>query len=189
LAFAALAGAAVLLLLVLYGKTGTAVHAPPLPLATAPPHAPALLKPVAPPSPAPTAAFAGPGGKPVHLQDFRGRYVLLNLWAPWCAPCVKELPALAALQQSLPAARFAVVAVDVGGEGQAEAQAFLASRSAGALKAYADTDVALMRALAGVGLPISLLIDPKGKVIARIDGPLDWSSPETVAYLRWRVAR
>jgi thiol-disulfide isomerase/thioredoxin len=141
------------------------------------------------PRPAPAVAVTGPGGKLINLRAFKGRYVLLNLWAPWCGPCVKELPALAALQRSLPPDRFVVVPVDVGREGQADAQDFLKAHGAGSLTTYADTNLALMRAFNGYGLPISALIDPEGNEIARADGAPDWSKPDSVDYLRWLVSR
>lgn len=170
-----------LLLGVLYWMTASTVHVPPASLQP--------LKLATAPQPAPAVAFVGPGGKLVNLRDFKGRYVLLNLWAPWCGPCVKELPALAALQQALPPDRFVVVPVDVGREGQADAQGFLAGHGAGALQTYVDSNVALLRAFGGYGLPMSALIDPEGNEIARAEGAPDWAKPESVAYLRQLVAK
>ena len=176
LVFATLTGAALLLLAVLYWMTASTVHAPPASLAP--------LKFAAQPQRAPAVAFTGPGGKIANLHEFKGRYVLLNLWAPWCGPCVKELPALAALQRALPADRFVVVPVDVGREGQADAQGFLAGHGAGALQTYVDSEAALLRSFGGYGLPMTALIDPEGNEIARAEGAPDWAKPESVAYLR-----
>jgi thiol-disulfide isomerase/thioredoxin len=179
LVYATLAGAALLLLAVLYWMTASTVHAPPAALSP--------LKLAAQPQPAPVVAFTGPGGRVANLHDFKGRYVLLNLWAPWCGPCVKELPALAALQRTLPPDRFMVVPVDVGREGQADAQSFLAGHGAGNLQTYVDSNAALLRAFGGYGLPMTALIDPDGNEIARAEGAPDWSKPESVAYLRQLV--
>jgi thiol-disulfide isomerase/thioredoxin len=176
LVFATLAGAALLLLVVLYGMTASKVHAPPPSLD--------LLKFSVQPRPTPAVAFTGPGGRVVNLGEFKGKYVLLNLWAPWCGPCVKELPALAALQKSLPADRFVVVPVDVGREGQADAQGFLAGHGAGTLTTYVDSNAALLRAFGGYGLPMTALIDPNGNEIARAEGTPAWDKPESVAYFR-----
>jgi thiol-disulfide isomerase/thioredoxin len=181
LVFATLASAALLLLGVLYWMTASTVHAPPAALAP--------LKLAAAPQPAPAVAFTGPGGRIANLHDFKGRYVLLNLWAPWCGPCVKELPALAALQRALPADRFVVVPVDVGREGQADAQGFLAGHGAGALQTYVDSNAALLRAFGGYGLPMTALIDPEGREIAHAEGAPEWGKPESVAYLRQLVAK
>jgi thiol-disulfide isomerase/thioredoxin len=176
LVFATLAGAALLLLGVLYWMSASTVHAPP----------PSLdpLKFSAQPRPAPAVAFTGPGGRVANLSEFKGKYVLLNLWAPWCGPCVKELPALAALQKSLPAERFVVIPVDVGREGQADAQSFLAGHGAGTLQTYVDSNAALLRAFGGYGLPMTALIDPEGNEVARAEGAPAWDKPESVAYMR-----
>lgn len=120
----------------------------------------------------------------VNLSQFKGKYVLLNLWAPWCGPCVKELPALAALQKSLPAEHFMVIPVDVGREGQADAQSFLAGHGAGMLQTYVDSNAALLRAFGGYGLPMTALIDPEGNEVARAEGAPAWEKPESVAYMR-----
>ena len=139
--------------------------------------------------PAPAVGFTGPGGRVANLSAFKGKYVLLNLWAPWCGPCVKELPALAQLQKSLPADRFVVVPVDVGREGQAEAQSFLAGHGASNLQTYVDANAAVLRAFGGYGLPMTVLIDPNGNEIARAEGAPAWDKPESIDYLRWRVER
>ena len=128
-------------------------------------------------------------GKLHHLREFEGKVVLLNLWAPWCAPCVKELPALAALQKALPRERFAVVAVDVGRDTLAEAGSVLAGHEARALDAYLDSNTSLFRAFGAYGLPLSILIDAKGREIARAEGPADWSAPESVRYLKQLAER
>lgn len=179
--FTTLAVAALLLLGVLYWMTASTVHAPPASLAA--------LKTTNPPKPVPSVVFTGAGGRIVNLHDFKGRYVLLNLWAPWCGPCVKELPALAALAKALPADRFVVVPVDVGREGQADAQEFMAGHGAGTLQTYVDSNVALMRSFGVYGLPLTILIDPEGNEIARADMPPDWAHPESVAYLRQLISR
>src|SRR5262249_27085567 len=96
------------LLVVLYGMWTSRVHAPPKPPASL-----ARLARMEKSGPVPAVAFMSADGRTHPLKDFKGRYVLLNLWAVWCAPCVKELPALARLQAALPAGRMEVVAVDV----------------------------------------------------------------------------
>jgi thiol-disulfide isomerase/thioredoxin len=170
------AGAALLLAVVLYWKSAVTVHAPPATLA--------LLQPV-PARAAPAVVFTGEDGKLHALAEFRGRVVLVNLWAPWCGPCVKELPALAALQKALPREHFAVVTVDVGRDSQAEAREFLKSHGAGTLPANLDANAALLRAFGGYGLPMSILIGKDGNEIARAEGAPDWSAPESVSYLKW----
>ncbi len=187
LVLAILAGAAVLLLTVLYGKIGPNGKASGA--FAEPPAAMAPFKQSQTRAAVPTVALSGAGGALKSLNEYKGRVVLLNLWAPWCGPCVKELPALAALQKVLPAAQFVVVPVDAGRESQAEAQAFLVSHGAGSLKTFVDSNAAVMRAFGAVGLPMTILIDKDGKEIGRAEGAPDWSSPETVAYLRGMVER
>jgi len=178
----AVAIGAAALLAVLYWITAHSVHEPP-----------ASLQPLtafSPPQPAPDVAFTGVDGARHTLGEFRGRLVLLNLWAPWCAPCVKELPALAALQSALPPDRFAVVAVDVGHrDTPAVAGDFLKQHGAGSLKAYTDSNAAMLRAFGAYGLPVSILIDKQGRQIGRALGPAEWSAPQSVAYLTWLSER
>lgn len=163
---------------VLYGMRGGAVQpdAPPTALA---PYAAAKA-----PVPVPQVAINDASGARVMLSAFKGRYVLLNLWATWCAPCVRELPALAKLKSQLPADRFAVVAVDVGRGTAADAKAFLAGHGAGALDAYVDTDLALLRSFGAFGLPLTVLIDPQGREIGRAVGPAAWDARESIDYFK-----
>jgi len=136
------------------------------------------------PKPAPEVRFADEKGGNVSLKDFRGRWVLLNLWASWCAPCVEELPSLAGLQSAMPAERFAVVAVSLGPEDAEGARAFLARHGADALAVHLDSGKSLIRAFGAYGLPLSVLVDPQGEEVARAFGPAEWDAPEAIAYLR-----
>ena len=178
-AIAIAAGAAVVLL-VLYWIAPVSVHAPPQALS--------VLKLAEAAKPVPGAVFSGAEGKLHSLTEFKGKMVLLNLWAPWCGPCVKELPALAALKTALKSERFTVVAVDVGRDGQKEAADFLRAHQAQALDAYVDSNASLYRAFGGYGLPVSVLIDAEGNEIARAMGPAEWSDPEAIAWFK-RKAR
>ncbi|HJW41441.1 MAG TPA: TlpA disulfide reductase family protein [Rhizomicrobium sp.] len=130
----------------------------------------------------PQVAITDASGARLSLASFRGRYVLLNLWAPWCAPCVRELPALARLQGAVPKKGFSVVAVDVGRGSAADARAFLDGHGAKALDTYVDSDIALIRAFGVYGLPLSVLIDPKGREIGRAVGPAQWDSRDAITY-------
>jgi thiol-disulfide isomerase/thioredoxin len=130
----------------------------------------------------PAAAFLGDGGERLSLATFRGRPVLLNLWATWCAPCVQELPALARLQHAIPG--LTVLAVSEGRENAAEARAFLKAHGASALNVYVDSDHAFLAAMGAFGLPLSALIDAQGRERARAVGPAQWDAPEAIAWLR-----
>jgi len=174
---------------VLYGKPSAPVqsegHA-----GNAPPAIPASLARLTPskaPAPVAAVAFTAKDGKRHAIAEFKGRYVLLNLWAVWCAPCVKELPALAKLQAGTPG--LSVVPVDVARGTPADAAAFLKAHGAAALPAYVDTDLALMRTFGAYGLPLTILIDGKGREIARAVGPAEWDAPESIAYFKALTAR
>ena len=133
---------------------------------------------------APKTGFTAPDGTRVTLADFRGRYVLVNLWASWCAPCVEELPALETLQKAIPKAQFEILAVNAGRGTMADAAAFLKEKGAPGLSLYGDDGIALMRALKAYGLPVSVLIDPQGREIARAVGQAKWSAPEAIAWFK-----
>jgi thiol-disulfide isomerase/thioredoxin len=140
------------------------------------------------PSAVPTVAFSDAHGNRISLSQLKGRYILLNLWATWCAPCVRELPALARLQGAAGSARFEVIAVDVGRGTASDARAFLDDHGAKGLATYVDANLALLRAFGAYGLPLTVLIDPSGREIARASGPAAWDSAESVAYFRALVA-
>ena len=132
------------------------------------------------PQNAPDVAFIdGTGGRHA-LSSFRGRYVLLNLWATWCAPCVAELPALARLQAYAPGLRVIPVNMD---KGEVDPAAFLKSHKV-RLPVFRDSDTVMLKSFKAYGLPMTVLIDPDGKVVAKAEGPADWDSPEAVAYFK-----
>jgi thiol-disulfide isomerase/thioredoxin len=152
----------------LYGITGGAATPPrPFVLGDAPKTVPEI-------------AFTDATGGRHSLSAYRGRYVLLNLWASYCAPCVQELPALAALKQAAP--ELTVLAVDVGRDTPEQAAAFLKEHGAGDLNVLLDTDLAFIRTLKAYGLPVTVLIDPQGREIGRAMGAVAWDSAKSVAY-------
>jgi thiol-disulfide isomerase/thioredoxin len=160
---------------VLYGKGLMAVHQP------VPP--PAGLTAQKDPKTAPAVSFTDAAGARHALSDLRGQFVLLNLWATWCAPCVSELPALASLKSQVPGLK--VLAVNVWAKDKpADITAFLKGHKAAALGTLTDSDVALERAFGAYGLPLTVLIDPAGKVVGRAEGPAEWGSPQAVAYFK-----
>jgi thiol-disulfide isomerase/thioredoxin len=167
------------LTVVLYGMWTRTVHAP-----AKPPASLARLAAMEKVAPAPAVTFMGADGRSHTLKEFRGHYVLLNLWAVWCAPCVKELPALAKLQSALPQGKMKVVAVDVARGTPKDAEDFLKSHNATQLATYIDPNLTLMRAFGAYGLPLTILIDDKGNQIARAMGPAEWDAPESIAYFK-----
>lgn len=126
--------------------------------------------------PAPDAVFSGPDGAPRRLSDFEGRVVLVNLWASWCDPCLREMPALDRLQSRLGGSDFTVVAVSLDRDPN-EARAFLRARGIRHLAFYRDDKLSLFQALNVPGLPLSVLIDRQGRGIGRLAGPAAWDGP------------
>jgi thiol-disulfide isomerase/thioredoxin len=144
--------------------------------------APAKLKSEA-PKPVAGVAFADAGGRMHRLDEFRGRYLLLNLWATWCAPCVRELPALSRLQAATGTKTLQVVPVNVGRDTAAATAAFLAKHHV-ALPVYLDNNSAFLHAFGAYGLPLTVLIDPQGREIARAIGAVSWDAPVAIAYFK-----
>jgi thiol-disulfide isomerase/thioredoxin len=129
------------------------------------------------PAPAPALAFTDLEGRPASLADFRGRVVLLNLWATWCAPCVEELPSLDRLQSRMGGPGFEVVALSLDRGGRAQVEPFLARIGVRALRPHLDPGSAAMAALRPRGLPTTYLIDREGRIAGRLEGTADWDSP------------
>ena len=125
--------------------------------------------------------FADPDGKPVTLASFKGKPVLVNLWATWCAPCVKELPTLDKLASG---GSIEVLAVSQDSGPHASVVAFLKSHQIGTLKPFQDDKMALSGAVGpDTVLPTSILIGADGKEVWRYVGDLDWTSPEAAKLL------
>lgn len=118
------------------------------------------------------------------LADFKGRVVLLNLWATWCTPCRKEMPDLAKLQKALGGTGFEVVALSLDRKGAEASSAFLKETGADNLALYTDVESKALAAVNALGLPATLLVDKNGKEAARLLGPADWASDETKSIIR-----
>ncbi|MBV9061382.1 MAG: TlpA family protein disulfide reductase [Alphaproteobacteria bacterium] len=143
----------------------------------------AKLKPEPTAKAAPNVAFADASGTLHTLAQFRGRYVLLNLWATWCGPCVRELPALGHLQSALGSQGLKVVPVNVGRGTASETASFLKEHRAD-LPVYMDRKNSFLHAFGAFGLPLSVIIDPQGRQVARALGAVRWDAPESIAYFK-----
>jgi len=131
--------------------------------------------------PAPSTIFNDPMGKPVKLAHFTGKPVLVNLWASWCAPCVKELPTLDQLAR---AGRVEVLAVSQDSGPHASVVAFLNEHRIATLKSYQDPNMGLSGALGpDTVLPTSILLDARGKEVWRYIGDEDWTSADAAKLL------
>ena len=131
---------------------------------------------------APKASFNDPEGNATSLKAFAGKPTLVNLWASWCAPCVKELPTLDKLAQT-EVGRLNVVAISQDMGPHTSVEAFLQSHKIAALKSYQDPKMALSGALGAEVLPTSVLYDASGREIWRFVGDRDWTRPDVARQL------
>ena len=129
---------------------------------------------------APAIAFLDAAGKKVRLADFRGKPVLLNLWATWCAPCVKEMPSLDAAAE---AAGGAIHVLAVSQDMQREKVApFFAERKLTHLSPYADPELGLSLAYKA-NLPTTIMLDASGRELWRVSGAMDWTGEKATALI------
>lgn len=128
------------------------------------------------PRPAPAVRFTTLAGAPETLADFRGHVVLLNLWATWCGPCLKEMPSLQRLQRAL-GPRLTIIALSQDRRGAAAVKPFLARYKLDALAVYLDPDDRASQAFGVSGLPTSFLIDRDGRILGSLEGAAQWDGP------------
>ncbi len=138
-----------------------------------------------PPLPAPRTGFLGPDGAETNLAAFRGRVLLVNVWATWCPPCVVEMPALDRLQAQLGKEGVSVLAVSQDRGGLGTVVPYFASRQLRSLAPYSDAKGYLADALGVRGLPTSFLVDPQGRIVGKMEGPAEWDSPDGKALVRY----
>jgi thiol-disulfide isomerase/thioredoxin len=131
--------------------------------------------------------FQDADGKAHSLSDFHGKVVLLNLWATWCAPCRKEMPALDRLQQALGGPDFEVVALSLDNGGPAVVRQFYDQIGIRALGIYVDSAMEATGKLRALGVPTTLLLDREGRERWRKTGPAEWDSPEIIESLRAKL--
>ena len=137
-----------------------------------------------PPRGAPKITFQHEGEN-ITLGDFRGKTILVNFWATWCLPCLKELPSLDALEEKLGGDKFQVVAIAADPRGPEAAQGYLDRLEIKNLKLYADPSLRLASAVGGVDvLPVSILYDANGREVGRLVGEADWASAEALRLVR-----
>jgi thiol-disulfide isomerase/thioredoxin len=144
--------------------------------------------PTDPPRPAPEIAFADSDGKRQTLADFRGRVVLVNLWATWCEPCIREMPSLDRLRAAIGDRDLAIVLVSQDRGGDKVVAPFFAKLGLARLKTYLDPQSTVGHAFEVRGLPTSILVDRDGNELGRVEGALDWDGAPAQALLRWHIA-
>jgi thiol-disulfide isomerase/thioredoxin len=136
----------------------------------------------------PEVTFEDASGTKRQLADFKGKVVLLNLWATWCAPCRHEMPTLDRLQARLGGPSFAVVALSIDRSGPTVVQPFYESIGIKHLAIYLDTTGRMARNLGALGIPTTLLIDSDGREVGRAAGALDWDSAAVVEQIQRYLA-
>jgi len=132
--------------------------------------------------------FQDAEGRERTLADWRGKVVLLNLWATWCLPCRKEMPSLDRLQNELGSDKFEVVALSVDRKGLDASKKFLDETKVERLALYVDASGRAISELRVVGLPATLLLDAQGREIGRLLGPAEWDSDDAKRLIRTAVS-
>lgn len=142
-------------------------------------------------TPKPIAAiqFEDAQGGSRSLADFRGKIVLLNIWATWCVPCRKEMPMLDRLQATLGGPDFEVVTLSIDRGGVDVVRKFFAEVGIQKLSMYLDSAGKATRELGVVGLPTTLLVDREVREIGRLIGPAEWDSPEITELISCVISR
>lgn len=141
------------------------------------------FSPIDPPEQIAALKFQDKMGQPVSLDDFKGKVVVLNLWATWCPPCVAEMPALDQLQADLGGKDFAVVAVSTDQQGIKKSAPFYRRAGIKNLALYNDTRGKLEDILQARGLPLTVVIDREGRLVGRIEGAAQWDSTAAKALI------
>src|SRR5436190_11251892 len=136
----------------------------------------------------PDLAFEDADGKPRKLSEWRGKTVLVNLWATWCVPCRKEMPALDNLQAKLGGKDFEVVAVNIDTRDPEKPRNFLKEANLTRLGYFTDSKAKVFQALKSIGkalgMPTSVLVDGQGCEIANLAGPAEWASDDAVKLIK-----
>jgi thiol-disulfide isomerase/thioredoxin len=136
----------------------------------------------------PNLAFRDAAGTERHLADWRGRTVLFNLWATWCVPCRKEMPALDSLQAKLGGKDFEVVAINIDTRDAEKPKNFLKEANLTRLGYFSDSKAKVFQDLKGIGkalgMPTSVLVDGQGCEIGNLAGPAEWASDDAIKLIK-----
>jgi len=141
------------------------------------------------PAPAPETTFTDESGTELTLRNFRGRVVLVNFWATWCGPCVREMPSLERLHNKLKGPDFSVIALSEDRKGWEKIGPFRDKLNLQDLPLYHDVKSKMMFATKARGLPTTLLIGRDGTELGRLTGPAEWDTDEAVALIRYYIGR
>ena len=136
------------------------------------------------PKPLPDLEFLDADDKPIVFADFKGKAVLINFWATWCAPCVKEMPSLDRLQAAMGKEKFVILPLSLDGPSKPKVVPFYKDRNLANLGIYFDKGRKVMQKLDISILPTSILVDPTGRELGRLEGEADWDKPEAIALMK-----
>ncbi len=138
------------------------------------------LEPIAPPA----LKFTDAKGRKLSLADYAGHVVVANLWATWCGPCVDEIPSLAALAGQIQPFGGLVLPISIDANGAQAVRPFYALHMITSLPVLLDPDGDNLDVLNADGVPDTIVINPAGRLVARVDGAANWNTPRVQAFLR-----
>ncbi len=133
------------------------------------------------PEPVPATPLIGLDDAPRSLDEFKGKWTVVNFWATWCPPCRHEMPSLDRLQVAMP--DIEVVTVATGRNAVPKIEQFFEEAGVSNVEALRDPDMTLSRSLGVMGLPVTLILNPEGQVVGRLTGDAEWDSPDALAVL------
>lgn len=139
-------------------------------------------------TPAPETSFTNESGNAVQMSDFRGKVVLVNFWATWCAPCIHEMPSLDRLQADLGGDDFVVVAINQDIKGRKKAEPMLRDKlDLHNLDLFLDPKLKLGRAFNIQGMPATFAIDRQGRIVGAYTGPAEWDSDDAKSLVQYLI--
>ena len=137
--------------------------------------------------PRPTVAWKDDAGLEVSLANFSGKVVMLNFWASWCSPCLRELPSINRLQARLGSDQFTVVALNVDRGGKSVASRYTRRLNLDKLNLYLDQDNNTVKSMKLQSMPTTIIFDAKGREVGKLVGSAEWDSEEAVGLLQWFI--
>jgi len=141
------------------------------------------------PLPLPDISFRNDANKVVSLADYSGKYIVLNFWATWCAPCLAEMPTLDNLEGQLGGDDFQVLALSIDRAGDKAVRKFYAKTGIKNLTIVLDQMGEVGRGFKVQALPTTILLDPKGRELGRFVGSTDWDTPEMLSFFKDLIKR
>ena len=138
--------------------------------------------------PAPDFSYPGLDGKMISLSDYKGKVVLVNVWATWCPPCVAEMPSMEKLYNKLKGQNFEILAVSIDAPGLAAVAPFM-KKSNLTFPALIDPEGTIRAAYGITGVPESFIVDKQGILVKKIVGPVDWADPRVIGFISDLIQR